>query len=694
MKNNIKQSIFLVGFLIIFISFVLSWRVLTYKKLENTIVLNTQERLVTVVESESVIISQLINNYFVEDDWLAFMNDFNGRTGKIGKDGYMWIIDDKGIVKYHPYQQYIGKSAIILRRNILDDGGCKNFEDIIGRMKRGEKGYGDYTSIWSNKDQKKVKKIVAFCPLEVNKNKWSIAVSIGYVEISSPIVINKYMDIFGVIVIFIFTCIVGYIFYKKQKKIDETSIFVQTEHELRESKDFIRRVIDTIPLLVFVKDYEGHYILANQTLADMLGVTVEKIEGKKDIDFMGSTEVEEANRYTDADKKVITTQEEMHIYEEKSTDSKGNIVYFNTIKYPLTIGEKSDYVLGVSTNITERKMAEEKIESLAKFPGENSNPVLRIDHDGKLIYANNASEALLELWGSNVGGYVPSSFTHIIKECLLEHIVKTKDIKINGNILTLSFTPIRDDYINIYGSDITDIKAAEEELRKANEGLEEFAYITSHDLQEPLRTVFAYSQLLKNSCYDRLSEEEQKFLNYLMSGSQRMKILVKELLDYSRVGKSRDASGIERVNIGMLLDEIFEDSQVYIKETNAIITVQKHMPTIIGSRLRIKQLFHNLISNALKFRGQQQPIIKIGYRELDDANYWEFYVEDNGIGIDPQFHDRIFGIFKRLYSREEYPGTGIGLALCKKIVETHAGDIWVESEANKGTIIYFTIAKS
>ncbi len=231
-----------------------------------------------------------------------------------------------------------------------------------------------------------------------------------------------------------------------------------------------------------------------------------------------------------------------------------------------------------------------------------------------------------------------------------------------------------------------------QELQQSNEELEQFAYIASHDLQEPLRAVFSYCQLLKEKEYDSVDEESKKYLDYIIDSSLRMKILIKELLDYSRVG--RKDKPFEKIKIEELLQEVLNDFEVLIQETGAKVIMESKLPEMFAIRFRIKQLLHNIISNSLKFRSDKKPVIRISCCETEDSHYWLFSVKDNGIGIDKKYYHRIFGVFKRLYSREEYPGTGIGLALCKKIVERHGGRIWVESEVNKGTCIYFTIAKA
>jgi len=247
--------------------------------------------------------------------------------------------------------------------------------------------------------------------------------------------------------------------------------------------------------------------------------------------------------------------------------------------------------------------------------------------------------------------------------------------------------------------DITDQKKAEEEnimiaekLKKSNYELEQFAYIASHDLQEPSRVISSYCQLLRDKLYRDIDMEGEKYLDYIIDSSARMKTLIKELLDYSRVGKEKEP--FEEINLNELLKEVLKDFEMSIRETKAKIIIKNDMPIIFGVRFRIKQLAQNLINNSLKFRSIKPPVIRIGCCEESTEKSWLFYIKDNGIGIKVEYYNRVFGIFKRLYSREEYPGTGIGLALCKRIVETHRGNIWIDSGSKGGTWIYFTIAKN
>lgn len=225
-------------------------------------------------------------------------------------------------------------------------------------------------------------------------------------------------------------------------------------------------------------------------------------------------------------------------------------------------------------------------------------------------------------------------------------------------------------------------------LEFSNSELEQFAYVASHDLQEPLRMVASYVQLIERKLDDKLDDSVKEYIMYSVEGVKRMQALIRDLLEYSRI--SRVNSSLSVVN----LDETVESLQYIlsqkIERKEAKITVGK-LPTLQANKVQIKQLFQNLISNALKFKGEENPVIEIGSEDL--GSHWKCWVKDNGIGIDPAFKDRIFVIFQRLHNRSTYKGTGIGLAICKKIVDWHEGEIWLDSEEGKGATFYFTLKK-
>jgi signal transduction histidine kinase len=225
-----------------------------------------------------------------------------------------------------------------------------------------------------------------------------------------------------------------------------------------------------------------------------------------------------------------------------------------------------------------------------------------------------------------------------------------------------------------------------QELLRSNQELEQFAYVASHDLQEPLRMVASYMQLLESRYQGHLDADADKFISFAVDGAKRMQALLQGLLAYSRVGSQ--GKTFQAASCEDLLQSVTADLHLVIKETGAEIT-HAPLPTVYADPVQLAQLFQNLLANALKFRADKPPRIHLG-AELCHG-IWTFSVKDNGIGINPQFFERIFIIFQRLHSRAEYPGTGIGLALCRKIVERHGGNIWVESEPGHGSTFFFTI---
>lgn len=266
----------------------------------------------------------------------------------------------------------------------------------------------------------------------------------------------------------------------------------------------------------------------------------------------------------------------------------------------------------------------------------------------------------------------------------------------------LSFQPVPEG-IFILSMDISERKKSEldlidankmldrraAELQSSNTELERFAYVASHDLQEPLRMVSSFLHLLERKLGDTLEPTHKQYIDFAVDGAERMKTLIQDLLQYSRVGTSKQDHTL--MNCNEVMETVRSVLSISIQETNTQLVVHD-LPVVKAAEAQMLQLFQNLIGNAIKYKSDKTPVIEIGCN--DKGSKWEFFVKDNGIGIDPKFFDKIFIIFQRLHNKTEYSGTGIGLAICKKIVERHGGNLWVDSALGHGSTFYFTLPKA
>jgi len=265
----------------------------------------------------------------------------------------------------------------------------------------------------------------------------------------------------------------------------------------------------------------------------------------------------------------------------------------------------------------------------------------------------------------------------------------TTKLKIRTNdelgILARAF----DDMSKQLAATIDRLNQTNQNLEKANRELQDFTYIVSHDLQEPLRKIYSFGQFLIEDCSDTLSDEGKDYIERIQKASIKMKQLIQDLLKLSRVETSTES--YVRINTNDVIKEATDDLAVIIKETETEI-IADNLPDVFANRIQLTQLFENLLGNAIKYRSKKRkPKIEISAQQQNGQV--TFLVKDNGIGIEKRFHDKIFGVFQRLHTSDEYEGTGIGLALCEKVVRRHGGKIWLESTPDEGTAFYFTIPK-
>ncbi len=496
---------------------------------------------------------------------------------------------------------------------------------------------------------------------------------------------------------------------------------MEAENALRVSEERFRLIFDQSPIGDTIVDLNYHPLRVNNTLSKMLGYS------KKELLSMEFTE------YTHPEDLDINLHQLQLLRDGKIDDFElekryirkdGGIVwghiYVSIVKNP---SDEPVYILTRIEDITKRKQmqmalqtSEEKYRNLYETMTQG---VIYQDSEEHIISINPAA---LQIMGLDHSIIDESRNNHCkaIREDGTDFPAEThpstialKTGKEVRNVVMGVFNPQKEEYnwININATplfkpgekkpfqvyitfeDITEtIKAQKllnetlEELKRSNTELEQFAYVASHDLQEPLRMVASFTQLLEKQYKDKLDETAAEYINFAVDGAKRMQNLIKDLLAYSRV-TSHNEDFIE-IDCEELIEEVIFNLEIIIKDNKAIIT-RDPLPIIRSDRLQMQQLFQNLIMNAIKYN-DKMPVIHISAQK--DGEYWVFGVSDNGIGIDPEHYERIFQVFKRLHSKEEYNGTGIGLAICKRIVERHGGRIWIESELGNGSTFYFTIS--
>lgn len=371
-------------------------------------------------------------------------------------------------------------------------------------------------------------------------------------------------------------------------------------------------------------------------------------------------------------------------------------------------------------DITERKRAEAERERLIAILEATTDLVGIADVHGLALYLNRAGRRMLgigedeDVSGMPIGQFHPAWAREIVLNEGIPAAIRDgawsgetavlardgREVPVSQVILAHKTHTGKVEFLSTIIRDMTERKQTEERLRqtaaalaqrtaeleRSNAELQQFAYVASHDLQEPLRMVASYTQLLARRYKGKLDEDADEFIAYAVDGATRMQRLINDLLAYSRVGtRGREFAPVDSEAV---FDRVVADLGAAIRESGASVTRDK-LPTVLADASQLGQVFQNLVGNAIKFRGQDPPRVHVSARR--EGEEWVFSVRDNGIGIEPQYHERIFVIFQRLHTQAEYPGTGMGLAICKKIVERHGGRIWVDSQPGQGSTFYFTI---
>ena len=478
----------------------------------------------------------------------------------------------------------------------------------------------------------------------------------------------------------------------------------QAEEALRQSQENFAKAFNLNPTaLAITRNADGSFLNINNTYTSIMGYERSDIIGHKVIDFpiYPDMQVREKLLRTFAEQGRVTNF-------ELTIRDKRQILHEILVSLEPIVYNNEDCILSAFVDITELKKAQQDLRSNQKLLQAiiDNTPALvyTLDLDGRFLLINRPLEKLFghtnaELIGHGREEFIPHDQAQQHRANDLEifqsgewKIFEEENMEPDGRHVYLSTKfPLRDANGFIYAicgisTDMTEQKLMEEELRRSNAELEQFAYIASHDLQEPLRALSGMVQLLQKRYQGQIDEQSDEYIKHAVDASARMQALIQALLTYSRA--QRNKQPIELVDAGHCLQTAINNLNASIQETHTVVTTDP-LPHVHADPVQLTQLFQNLIGNAIKFRRDVEPQIHISVMKLSDA--WQFSVRDNGIGIEPQYFERIFLIFQRLHTRREYPGTGIGLALCKKIIERHGGRIWVESEPEHGSVFHFTI---
>ncbi len=501
---------------------------------------------------------------------------------------------------------------------------------------------------------------------------------------------------------------------------------VEAEKKIEQAAHRWQITFDSIPDMVSIQDKDYRLVSVNRAYERAFNLSSDELRGRRCYEVVHHSDcpVKDCPHG-----KTLDTQETAVeiIYEPLLK------AYFEVTTSPL-FGEDGEMLgtVHVAKDVTARKKSEDELkkhrEHLEELVAEQTNEIraansynrgllevsldtlMTISAEGKLTDVNRAVELVTgvsrnQLIGSNFSDYFtePEKAEEGYKRVLTDGVILDYPLTIrhaSGRTTDVMFnaTLYRSEGGNVLGvfaaaRDVTEIRKAQDEQRtliselaRSNTDLEQFAYVASHDLQEPLRMISSYTQLLARRYKDKLDSDANEFIGFAVDGAVRLQALINSLLTYSRVG--RKGNPFAEVDCHKVIAEAIVNLKAAVEESGALIGTDD-LPVIRGDEMQLVQLFQNLIGNSIKFRSDENPQIKISARREDSQ--WVFSVADNGIGIDPRYRDRVFVIFQRLHPRDKYEGTGMGLAISKKIVERHGGKIWFESVPGSGTTFYFTI---
>jgi PAS domain S-box-containing protein len=507
-------------------------------------------------------------------------------------------------------------------------------------------------------------------------------------------------------------------------RVEDVTEAMQLEKQLRISEEVVqsekkfRSMIENNQEAISLFNANFEPVYRSPSTARISGYTMQEITEKNGVSRLHPADSEKVQQLL---KEVAANPGKSFPISFRQLHKAGHYIWMEGTLTNLLHDEGVQAIISNMRDVTARKKHEEQLILFSSIINFSDDAIISSDAEGNITSWNAGAENLFgwlqeEALGKPIFLIIPDhkkqeelEILKNIREGKFVRHYETQRVKKDGSIVLVSLTasPIKNSEDMITGAskisrDITGLKKASNDivdlndalkkratdLQESNLELERFAFIASHDLQEPLRMVTSFLQLLEKRYAAQLDATANQYIHFAVDGAERMKKLIQDLLEYSRVGVNRD--DYSSINLDQLVSyacSVFNDR---IMSSGARLTIGK-LPMIQGGKVQLTQLFQNLLSNAIKYKSQRPLTIEIGC--IEKRQEWEFFITDNGIGIDPKFNEKIFIIFQRLHNRSEYAGTGIGLSICKKIVERHGGKMWVESSLDVGSTFRFTIPK-
>ncbi|OQW96752.1 MAG: hypothetical protein BWK74_07795 [Desulfobacteraceae bacterium A6] len=627
---------------------------------------------------------------------------------KIGRIAYCWAIDDRVVFIAHPIKGFIGQNAFAVRKEKASDISFEKINRIMReKMMKGKEGVDTYISGWHNGQKGKIKKFIAYAPFRLNGTQYSVALAIPEREVillGRKNLLNTLLTMATIAVIGLFGLL--YILNLDRRRIEGLGREVRLAEKIKESRDYLQNLLETVNDLIYTVDINGNFTYLNPRVEDY-GYTPDELMGKRFLTIL--TEKHRGRRF---EKSIWEKIRQMYEVELKTKEGAIRICRISTS--PLMDQESA--VIGLIAtvrDITEHEQARAEITHLKEYSekivASIPSSLLVLDKELNIKSVNRTYRETREIGDDDVAGKnIKEVFPgDLLREGGLlqafENVMETGETRrLYGvkhassdhpeKILNITVSGIRraeeeeEDIIMVI-EDVTERARLTEDLRKKNAELANFVYTISHDLRAPIVSVQGFSSILLADFQDKLDDTGKRYLARIQANVRQMEILIDDLLEFSRIG--RTAGAFEDVPSVEIIKDVLDVLGPQLKKRGIKVNVRDNLPVIHCDRNRIFQVFENLIQNSIKYMGDaESPVIEVGYGKA--GGFHEFYVKDNGIGIDPEYHQRIFQIFQRL-KEVDAKGTGIGLAIVERITGIHGGSVRVESERGKGAAFYFSV---